>query len=277
MDSTQHKAPGAENTGYASGLTDAEFSHVASLVHRNTGIQLEAHKRQMVQARISRRLRILNLKGFAEYLHFLSTTPEEVEHFTNALTTNLTAFFREEHHFGNLRDTLSARAHSKLRIWSAGCSSGEEPYSIAMVLRDLPYLNQCDAKVLATDIDTVALATAQKGQYPIEKRTPIPTTYDRFLEVHSDHFSCSQDIRNLVTFKRLNLMEAWPFGQLFDIIFCRNVIIYFDKPTKTKLISRFVDQLTSGGLLFLGHSETLIEDIPNLRSLGKTMYRKEAA
>jgi chemotaxis protein methyltransferase CheR len=209
----------------------------------------------------------------------------EIEHLVNALTTNITQFFREPHHFEHLRShVLAARAaesprRPRLRIWSAGCSSGQEPYSIAMSLADaLHPIEGWDALVLATDIDTNVLNRAAAGLYPMDEAMQIPESYrKRFLRRvpgHHDRMQVADELRRLIRFKPLNLHEPWPMKGPFDVVFCRNVVIYFDKPTQHKLFNRFADILAPGGILYLGHAESLIGLTDRFEICDKTVYKR---
>ncbi|MGE0385475.1 MAG: protein-glutamate O-methyltransferase CheR [Gammaproteobacteria bacterium] len=268
-------------------FTSAQFDTLRRLVREHTGITLNDTKREMVYGRLSRRLRRLNLTSFAQYLALLeSGDGSEMRDFINAVTTNLTAFFREPHHFEFLADTvlpeLVARRGParRLRIWSAGCSTGEEPYSIAMTLREAAArLTGWDTRILATDIDTNVLATAAAGVYPLERTASIPESRRRrwFKLGEGDlqgRAAVVDEARDLVRFRHLNLMGEWPFKGRFDVIFCRNVVIYFDKDTQRRLFDRYADALTDDGFLFVGHSETLYRVTERFALLGRTVYRK---
>ncbi len=267
-------------------FSEAEFSYLAGLLRDSTGIVLNSSKMNMVYARLARRLRELNLKTFAAYCELLqsSTGDQEMGNLINALTTNLTKFFRESHHFDHLRNTVipavAARKGAtpkRLRIWSAGCSSGEEPYSIAMVVADeLARQSGWDAKILATDLDTNMVATGRTGLYSQQAIDELqPTLRDRYLtRQEGDVWAVQPQVRQYITFKQLNLLHPWPMSGPFDAIFCRNVMIYFDGPTKNQLIKRFVDMLAPGGWLYIGHSETLFDNKSKLELDGRTVYRK---
>ena len=268
-------------------FSDAEFAFIRELVEQHAAIKLPDTKRQMVYGRLVRRLRELRLGSFAEYVALLRDDaggPEFVN-LINAVTTNLTSFFREKHHFDVLREKVIPEfvtrnsAKRSLRIWSAGCSTGEEPYSIAMTVLDcLPA--GWDLKILATDIDTKVLATASAGVYGEDRIRSLPDTLKRrgFLRGRgesSDKVRVRPEFQQPISFKQLNLMEAWPMRGQFDFIFCRNVVIYFDKPTQQRLFDRFADQLVYGGYVFLGHSETMHNLTTRVRLLGQTVYQKQ--
>ena len=268
-------------------LSDAEFGRICELVREHSGIALSDAKRQMVYGRLVRRLRALRLSSFADYLQLLERgEPVELQEFTNAITTNLTSFFRESHHFDYLAQQLlpamAARepAAGRLRIWSCACSTGEEPYSIAMVLREKQDLfNGVDAKILATDLDSNVLATAQAGVYPAERLTQMaPWRVKEFFREGTGSLQgavkVSPALQQLITFKQLNLMHDWPMRGPFDVIFCRNVVIYFDVETKRRLFQRMAEIQRPGALLFLGHSENLYRLSDQYELVGRTIYRR---
>lgn len=268
-------------------LGDDEFRFLAGFMSRETGIVLSEHKREMVCGRLVKRLRALHLKSFAEYCELLKGpgAHDEVENLVNAITTNITNFFREPHHFDHLRtQVLLPRAtqrprNPRVRIWSAGCSSGEEPYSIAMVMADVLKAGEgWDALILATDIDTNVLRRGEKGVYPADAMRNVPETYRkrfvRRIAGDGDHVQMADELRRLIRFRRLNLHEPWPMKGTFDAIFCRNVAIYFDKPTQRKLFNRYADHLVLGGTLFLGHAESLIGVTDRFEVADKTAYRR---
>jgi chemotaxis protein methyltransferase CheR len=280
-------------SGWDGALSDEEFALFRELVYAQTGIALTPHKRHLLQARLGRRLRALGLATFTAYHQYLmeqDPTGQELGRFTNAITTNKTDFFREAHHFQYLAEqwapTLRAGAtrgvDRTVRIWSAGCSSGEEPYTIAITLREALGAGW-NVKILASDLDTDVLARAAAGVYSLEQTVPIPRPYlaRYFLRGTGD----SQDlvrvrpeIRALVTFRRVNLLDrAWPIKSRLDVIFCRNVLIYFDRPTQKQILERFRDLLKDDGLLFLGHSESVYGLLDGVRHLGNTMYRRAPA
>lgn len=267
-------------------FTDEDFLYIVEMVHKITGIKLASHKRNMVYGRISRRLRELHINSFHEYCNFVETdkSGEELVNFVNAITTNLTGFFRESHHFDHLKEHLQAKAKNttgsrKLRIWSSASSSGQEPYSIAMTLSDaISNLKQWDAKILATDIDTNMIETCQRGVYAPESAEKIPENYrKRFTQQEKrgeGDYSMGDDIRKLISFKPLNLLHDWPMKGPFDIIFCRNVVIYFDKETQIKLFDRMADLLAPDGVIYIGHSESLFNVSKRFELIAQTTYRK---
>lgn len=268
-------------------FTDRDFDRIRSLVRRHAGISLSDAKKDMVYSRLSRRLRKLGLRSFNDYCGIIeSGDPDEIVNFTNSITTNLTSFFRENHHFQYLADTLipelreRKRYNRRLRIWSAGCSTGEEPYSIAMVLREqLPAHEGWDARILATDLDSNVLQTAQEGIYDAERIRTLPASRVRrwFLKGRGRNAGTVRahpDLRGMITFRQLNLLGPWPIKGPIDFIFCRNVVIYFDKDTQRTLFDRYADILEPEGRLFIGHSESLFKVCNRFELIGKTIYRK---
>jgi chemotaxis protein methyltransferase CheR len=267
-------------------LTDAEFKRLRDLVHVRTGIALSDAKRELVYGRLARRLRKLKLTSFAQYCELVETgEAEELQELTNAITTNLTSFFRENYHFEKLAaeafpQIVSKRsAARRMRLWSAGCSTGEEPYSLAVVIREaLAHLPNWDIKLLATDIDSKVVATASEGVYAAERFKGVSAERVRnwFPNVAGrPGFSAAADeLKSLVTFKQLNLLHPWPMKGPFDIIFCRNVVIYFDKDTQRTLFDRMAGLQEPGGWLFVGHSENLLNVTQRYKLVGRTVYRR---
>jgi chemotaxis protein methyltransferase CheR len=264
-------------------LTDAEFEELRRLVREHTGISLADSKRELVYGRLARRLRHLRLNSFREYLDLLERdVHSELEEFTNAITTNLTSFFREPHHFEFLAnqvlgEIIQKNAKTKrLRIWSAGCSTGEEPYSIAITLMEnMERLRGWDVKLLATDLDSQVLAHGQAGVYSEDRfdRMPNARRSRWFDAADKGKFRANEDLRSLITFKQLNLMHEWPMKGPFDVVFCRNVVIYFDKPTQKVLFDRMAQLQRVGDHLFIGHSESLFKVTDHYHLIGKTIYR----
>lgn len=261
-------------------FSDADFRGLVELAYQYAGIALADSKRNLVYSRLSRRLRSLGLRSFAEYRAYLDETDSERENFINAISTNLTKFFRESHHFDHFRDHIAVpyarnRAGGRLRIWSAGCSSGEEPHTIAMVLkREIRDVERQDVRILATDIDTEMVARGTRGEYPASSLEEVPRPYQEYFEAGSkaDNLVVARAVRSLIAFKRLNLMETWPFKGPFDAIFCRNVMIYFDKPTQRAILSRMRPLLPADGLLFCGHSESFQHATDLFRACGRSVY-----
>jgi chemotaxis protein methyltransferase CheR len=271
-------------------FSDADFRSLAALAYDNAGIALADNKRNLIYSRLSRRLRALGLSSFREYREYLEAVDSELEHFINAISTNLTKFFREAHHFDHFRAHVAVpfasvaqrTAGSRLRVWSAGCSTGEEPYTIAVVLaREIRDVARQDIRILATDIDTAVLAKGVAGEYPASSIAEVPKTYRDYFQPaaedsDSDDIVMGDEVRSVIKFGRLNLMEPWPFRGKFDAIFCRNVMIYFDNPTKSQIVDRFTQQLRPGGFLYIGHSESLFASHHGLQLVGRTVYRREA-
>jgi chemotaxis protein methyltransferase CheR len=255
-----------------------QFRAISERIYNFSGIRLTEAKREMVYARLARRLRALGLASFDDYVRFLELEPAEWEHCTNALTTNVTAFYREEHHFNTLAEhaQANARAEAPFRVWSAGCSTGEEPYTIAMCLSEA--LPQGNFSVLATDLDTQVLASAEEAVYPLASVVRLPEARQkRFFQKGTGRFEgqarVRREIASRVQFARLNLMDAqWPVEPGLDAIFCRNVMIYFDKPTQRRLVERFAALLQPGGLFFAGHAESLLDQGRHFRLRGQTVY-----
>ena len=265
-------------------MTDKDFQRIAELAGRYTGIVLGDHKRDMVYGRIARRVRKLNLFSFTHYLDYLeANTTQELSCFINVITTNLTSFFREKHHFDYLEKTVLPELRKKnatakrLRIWSAGCSSGQEPYSIAMTLLKASMPSDWDIKILATDLDSDVLAKAKQAVY---SNADIDGLNDSIIKGSFQQSSNNKEVKvkekvsKYIHFKRLNLLENWPMSGPFDVIFCRNVVIYFDKPTQKILFNRYADMLSIGGYLFIGHSENLNGVSNRFENIGHTIYRK---
>ena len=268
-------------------FSDKEFKFISDLVGERTGIVLSSAKRQMVYGRLSRRLRQLNMTKFSDYCDMLTSGhEEELIEFTNAITTNLTAFFRENHHFEYLKNTVlpelikNNASTKRLRIWSAGCSSGEEPYSIAMCVREaLPKSSGWDVKILATDLDSNMVQRGKDGVYTSERVEGLtPARMKRWVKKgkgdNADKVRMSEELRDLITFKELNLMESWPIKGPFDFMFCRNVVIYFNKDTQRILFDRYADLLVPKAHLFIGHSESLNKVTDRFDLIGKTIYQK---
>ncbi|MBE9562753.1 MAG: protein-glutamate O-methyltransferase CheR [Proteobacteria bacterium] len=263
-------------------FTKHDFEKLRKLVNEHTGIKLSDHKQEMLYSRLSRRLRFLGLNSFASYYDMLKSDDEEIVHFINAITTNLTAFFRESHHFNLLERVLLPRlltknsASRRIRIWSAGCSSGEEAYSIAMVVKEV-VPSGWDIKILATDLDSSVVAAGKQGIYTTEQAKKIsPIRLKNWFTMIPDtrKLQVASELRSLITFKHLNLMNRWPMQGPFDIIFCRNVVIYFDKSTQKVLFERFANLLDNNGYLLIGHSENLFQLTTRFRLLKQTVYVK---
>jgi len=261
-------------------FTAADFERVRKLIHQYAGISLSPIKQDMVYSRLARRLRATGKRTFADYLAILeSGDREEWERFVNSLTTNLTSFFREPHHFPILADHLrKIGAGRPIKIWCSAASTGEEPYSIAMTVVEAFGTADVPVSILATDLDTNVLATAQKGVYPAERVDKMsPERIKRFFlkgtGSQEGQLCVRPELRKLITFQRINLLEPnWPVKGPLDALFCRNVMIYFDKPTQYKILSRFAPLMHPLGLLFAGHSESFLHAADLFRSQGKTVY-----
>ncbi|MBC8021539.1 MAG: hypothetical protein H7Y14_00350 [Burkholderiales bacterium] len=254
------------------------FRLITERIYEFSGIRLPEGKREMVYARLTRRLRSLGLASFDDYVRYLEVEPAEWEHCTNALTTNVTSFFREEHHFRVLAEHAGEHAGDAdpYRVWSAGCSTGEEPYSVAMTLADT--LPKGNFKVVASDLDTQVLATGREAVYPLQSVLRLPETrqkryFQRGTGRNEGRARVRGEIAAHVEFMRVNLMDPdWAVKGPFDAIFCRNVMIYFDKPTQRRLIERFARLLTPAGLFFAGHAESLLDQGRVFRLRGQTVY-----
>jgi chemotaxis protein methyltransferase CheR len=273
-----------QETGKEFEFTRADFERVRGLIYQRAGISLADSKQEMVYSRLARRLRAAGIESFARYLDELEAggMPQEWESFTNALTTNLTSFFREAHHFPLLAEhALKARRQTPgtpLTIWCSASSTGEEPYSIAMTLCEAFDTLTPPVQIIATDIDTNVLATAAAGVYPIERLDKLELDRKRrfFLKgkgAQQGLVRVRPELRSLITFRQLNLLaDGWDLRGPFDAIFCRNVMIYFDKATQRKILSRFVPLMKPDALLFAGHSENFLYVSDSLRLRGKTVY-----
>jgi chemotaxis protein methyltransferase CheR len=267
-------------------FTDRNFEQLRKIAFEHTGIVLGENKRQMMYGRLARRIRQLGLTSFDDYCTRLEEDLDsELGELVNAITTNLTSFFRENHHFEHLAGTALPEIMSRnagkrrLRIWSAGCSTGEEPYSIAMTLAESTRLNGWDARILATDIDTNVVARADSGVYPMERVKDMdPKRLRRWFEKgvgeNAGKLRANRTLRELIAFRSLNLLGEWPMRGPFDIIFCRNVVIYFDKETQRRLFERYAEILAPDGYLYIGHSETLFKISDRFHPVGGTIYRK---
>ncbi len=271
-------------------LSEREFSRIRERVYTIAGISLSDAKRTLVVSRLSKIVRALGLPGFDAYIDYLDMRgrPEDDQDFVNALTTNLTRFFREDHHFEHLSTfvgSLVARprrmgkgGRPRLRIWSAGCSTGQEPYTIALsLLAAYPELKRWDFRILATDIDSNVVARAATGLYPASELNGLSAQRTMLFEkAGPGEIRIPEEARELVAFKLLNLIEPWPVSGPFDAIFCRNVAIYFDKPTQGTLFDRLGQVLAPDGFLYIGHSENLQAVSKGFRLVGKTVYQRKA-
>lgn len=276
-------------TARAKPLYQREYDKISALVHSVCGINLRHGKMELVQARLNKRLRELGFDCYREYLNHVDSddTGSEFTMMVDLLTTNLTHFFREERHFDFVRDNLLNdplfREGKSLRAWSAGCSSGEEAYSLAITLREsLPDVDGMDALVLATDISTRMVAAARHGVYSSAKVENLPPGLtEKYFKRESagdgePRYRVKPDLARLIRFRRLNLMASWPMTGAFDVIFCRNVMIYFDKPAQQSLIDRFFEIINPGGYLIVGHSESLTGISHSFDYSLPSVYRKPA-
>jgi chemotaxis protein methyltransferase CheR len=268
-------------------LTAEDFRKISSVIHAHAGIALAETKAALVYSRLARRLRLLGLESFKDYCALISGTEglDERQAMLTALTTNVTRFFREPHHFDHLRDRVmprlaeTARRGGRVRLWSAACSSGQEPYSMAItVLAALPEAPELDVKILATDIDPRILDEAREGAYSDDAIEPVPlslrgTWFRRTTMGGPRPWRVSDEVRSLVAFRELNLIGEWPMQGRFDVILCRNVVIYFDEPTQEQVWSRFVPKMNPGATLCIGHSERVTGPAAaRLVSAGLTTY-----
>lgn len=268
--------------------TKKDFDALRRISNAHTGIIVGDDKFDMFYSRLSKRLRVYGLRRFSEYVSFLQENPDqEFEQFINSITTNLTSFFRENHHFDYLRDQLLPQllrrnAQSRrIRIWSAGCSTGEEPYSIAMTLSEgLAAHRDWDVRLLATDIDSNVVTTAAAGVYSLDRasglsRSRLERWFRKGRGENAHRIRVKPELQRMISFKLLNLMGDWPMKGPFDAIFCRNVLIYFDAPTKECLVQRFAELLPPGGHLLVGHSESLSKVSAGVKLIGNTVYVKQ--
>lgn len=271
----------ADNGDFA--MTAADFNKVRALIYEHAGITLSEGKRAMVYSRLSRRLRETGHPSFADYLQHLAalsgeTAAFEWQEFVNCLTTNLTAFFREEHHFPVLAAELKARAHKPVRIWCNAASTGEEPYSLAMTATEA-LGSRADAKILASDIDTKVLAAASRGVYDAGARGLSPSHLrQHFLRgkgQNSGTIRIKPEVARLIEFRQFNLMDdRWSLGEPFHIVFCRNVMIYFDSATQRRVLERMHRSMAPGSLLFAGHSENFGNSRDLFRLRAQTVYER---
>jgi chemotaxis protein methyltransferase CheR len=267
-------------------FSEDDFQWLRATANAHSGIVLADAKRNMIYSRLSKRLRKLKLRSFADYRKLLKSGDEaEFAEFINAITTNLTSFFREAHHFEHLSqvaipETLrSIAGQRKLRIWSAGCSTGEEPYTIGMVTGECLGARSDQAELVATDLDTRVLEEASQGIYDASRATGLgDKRLRRWFLRGSGQFSgkvrVKPELRKPIRFEQLNLTQDWKMAGPFDVIFCRNVVIYFDKATQHRLFARFAEVLRPGGYLYIGHSETLHQISDQFRLVGKTTYQR---
>lgn len=269
-------------TGKEFPMTDENFKFLADIAYEISGIVLGEHKKELVYSRIARRIRKLNLQNFDQYCQYLESHRDlETNEFVNSITTNLTSFFRESHHFEYLAKTVipewkKTKISKPIRIWSSACSTGPEPYSIAITLNKNMNIKGFDVKILATDLDSEVLAKGRAGEYSLDDIEQLPRDYlSSFVRNEKSGMGMVKpELKDLIKFNRLNLLGPWPMKVKFDVIFCRNVVIYFNKETQRELFDRLADALEDGGYLFIGHSETLHGVSNRFESIGRTIYKK---
>lgn len=271
-------------------LSDKDFERIRGVVYDHCGINLTKEKKELVRSRLSSQLRHHNMASYSDYLEMVLRDPNSAEfvQFINRLSTNLTSFFREPRHYDYLKKHVLPRIEAatpangtlRIRTWSAACSSGEEPYTLAMVLKEsLPSNRKTDVKILASDISTTVLDKARAGRYPAERLATVSNDLQRkYFEAQADKsgfvYTVRPELRQMVLFKQINLIQDWPTITPLDFIFCRNVLIYFDKATHKKLAHRFYDLLKPGGVLFIGHSESLSGFDHPFKNAGPATYTK---
>lgn len=273
-------------------LKKDEFETICALLYDVSGICIPTHKLQMVENRISKRIKELGMELYSEYISFLKQpkNADEIVNLINSLTTNVTHFFRESHHFTHLTveiiKILSTTPATRLRIWSAGCSIGAEPYSAAMAIAEMMRKNKvlsADIKILATDIDTIALSRCRLGEYAERLMKGVsPAQLKSFFTAYEQNgeriFTVTPDLRKMIAFNHLNLNDPkWPMSGPFDFIFCRNVLIYFDREKQHEYVTKMLNLIRPGGFLYLGHSEHMAISGQQIESLGQTIYRKPPA
>lgn len=279
-----NRKPDESHIGREFDFTDEDFNDVCSRIFKLAGIVLRDNKHDMVYGRLARRLRILNMDSFPKYRAYLDS-PEgianETQHFVNSLTTNLTSFFREAHHFEHLHKYIgkicSETPKKPLRIWCSATSTGQEPYSIAMTLDGLGLSPMShNIKVLCTDLDTNVLRKAEEGIYEDSAVDKLPTGKRQayFSHMPDGNYKVHSKLREFLIFKQLNLLSNWPMKGPFDAIFCRNVLIYFDNPTRAAIVNKMLNLLPVGGILYLGHSEAFPLASNLVVSEGHTIFRK---
>lgn len=255
------------------------FNRLRGLANAWSGITVTDEKFEMYYARLTKRLRFHKLSDFKDYVHMVENDAHEFKEFINCITTNVTSFGREQHHFDYLKDFVAKTEQRELSIWSAGCSSGEEPYSIILNLMPVCERKGIKLSITATDLDTDVLQKGANGVYPLQAIEKYDLAVKKqFFEkgkgANSNNCRVKERYRNIITFQQLNLMDEWQLSQKYDVIFCRNVLIYFDAPKKQRLARKYWEHLVPEGHLFLGHSETLHKISDDFDSVGKTIYRK---
>lgn len=270
-------------------LKENDFEKIRKIIYEQCGINLNEGKKELVKARLGKRLREGKFRSFSDYCHYVTTEEgtDELIAMIDSISTNLTSFFREESHFVRLSSIVSSTLgktgsydyRQKFNVWSAGCSTGEEPYSLAITMREAAGIKPFDFKIMATDISTKVLQIAESAIYPAEKikgiALPVLKKYFQVGSGKSEGFyRIKKDIREAIEFRRFNLMHKFPSDFNFDVIFCRNVMIYFDKKTQGVLINKFYDCLKSGGYFFIGHSESLTGLRHSFNYIEPSVYQK---
>lgn len=270
---------------YDYNYSDLEFHKFCDLIYEHTGITMDDNKRDLVYSRITRRIRDLHLNSFEDYRNIVEAGNDknELEEFVNAVTTNLTSFFRQDYHFEYLTQVINelvAQGKKRIRIWSSASSTGEEPYSIAYtVAKAIPNISSFDVKILATDIDSEVLEKARAGVYQLEKIQNVPTdflknAFHKGVGSHDGEVKIKSEYQDLISFRKLNLMKEWPMHGPFDVIFCRNVIIYFNKEVQKELFKRFAKLQNKGDFMMIGHSENLFKVSEDYKLIEKAVYRR---
>ncbi len=267
-------------------ISEAEFDTLAAIAANEAGLSIPRSKKSLVQSRIARRFRALNVQSCKEYISIVEQDAAELKELISVLTTNVSSFYRENHHFEFLNATVISHIRERLergdcaRLWSAGCSSGQEPYSIAMeLLKAFPNSSEKDLLILASDIDPQILSKAKLGEYSAQELSPVSKAdVDRFFTpvgTSKDRFQAKDELKKIIRFRELNLHGTWPMQNAFDAIFCRNVVIYFDEAHQTALWPRFKNQLKPDGFLFLGHSERIQDtEAAGFKTSGVTIYQR---
>lgn len=270
-------------------LKDSDFEKISKIIYEQCGINLHEGKRELVKARLGKRLREGNYKSFSDYCHYVTTDEgtDELIAMIDSISTNLTSFFREESHFTRLRVIISSILEKagprgfipKFNIWSAGCSTGEEPYTIAITIKEAARLRPLEVRIFATDISTKVLAVAKAAIYSEEKVKKIGApVLGKYFQIgtgqSSGYFRIKKEIKDMVTFQRFNLMDEFPAESNFDVIFCRNVMIYFDKHTQSRLVNKYYGSLKKDGYFFVGHSESLTGLKHPFKYIEPSVYQK---
>ena len=270
-------------------LKDSDFEKISKLVYEQCGINLHEGKRELVKARLGKRLRGGNYKSFSEYCHYVTTEEgtDELIAMIDSISTNLTSFFREENHFIRLRVIISSILENagprgslpKFNVWSAGCSTGEESYTIAITIKEAAGIRPFEASILATDISTKVLRIAEAAIYPEERvrniAGPVLKKYFQIGTGRSEgYYRVKKELKDMIDFQRFNLMHTFPSNSHYDVIFCCNVLIYFDKQTQSSLINKYYESLKNGGYFFVGHSESLAGLKHAFKYVGPSVYQK---